>query len=644
MTEESGPGNADPTNGDHRDPTTSGERQARDAGYFPGEHGRSVPRSAWIILGIAIVILLVFVIARPTWFTEDADDKSLDVPADHHYSKSLSGAGYSDGVWLTDDSPSTTFSVTFPADSPRDQTRLWMRGTTQVAQDSVVFLTVRMDGQQVYKAELQRGDNPLDTVVEVPDGIAADGQVRVQVQVQGTLDDQVCTPDHSAGMQVHLDPTTVLEAALSEPIHTVRDAVTSWDRDLTVVVGSTDDQWRTTAAQLGIALTRIGHRVTFVDTLGDASADNAIFLGPPQEVTELGWTEPDDSGEESLQLGSVNGTPVVAVLRPDGDNLSRFLTEPPVTTADARGNTPAVVTASTPGGGEVSLGALGADTSVTQIAEDHSWRARYSLADLPGGRLPQSVRVALTLPASPDDLTWILNTRLNDRLVDSRRLDPSAPPPVIALPASAQLLDNTLTLSVQRDRDLGGCDVRVTSYPIQLNENAALALGDTPGAGFTGVPRALSRGFDVYSPNSTGDNAIAQLNATVPLLADFTPAGYVPEFRWGAAPRPREPFILIGSTPDVNPLVRIVDGRLVAGAETSATDLTVPDTGIVVQTATTATGNSGLMIQYTGDPGTLTLPDFGQESAQVVTAQGSLVIDDEGRTPPTEPTRALPPP
>ncbi|NED68032.1 hypothetical protein G3I15_44580, partial [Streptomyces sp. SID10244] len=100
-----------------------------DPAYFAGERGRSVPRSAWWILGIALVVLLAFVIVRPSWFTHDDDDMSLGVPADRHFSKSLAGSGDVDGVWLTDDSPSTSQVVTFPADSGRDKTRLHMTGS-----------------------------------------------------------------------------------------------------------------------------------------------------------------------------------------------------------------------------------------------------------------------------------------------------------------------------------------------------------------------------------------------------------------------------------------------------------------------------------------------------------------------------------
>ncbi|WP_207843898.1 hypothetical protein [Williamsia soli] len=612
-----------------------------DPEYFRGEQGRSVPRSAWWVLGIALVLLLAFVIVRPSWFDRDADDDSLDVPADRHFTKSLSGAGYEDGVWLTDDSPSSSFLVAFPADSGRDETRLKLTGTTQVAQDSVVFLVIRMDGQQVFKSELPRGSNPLEALIDVPDQLSSDGQVRVQALVQGTLDDRTCTPDHSAGMQVHLDPASVVEAALDERVHTIRDAVVSWDRRVTVVLADTGDPWRTTAAHLGIALTRSGHEVTFSGEVPDEDVENTILVGPRQAIEDLNWSGSDDS-DDPLQMGTVKKNPVVAVLEPDGALISRFLTTPTVETADSGQSDPQILSSPVPDGNEVGLDALGADTTVVQIADSHRWGSGYSLADLPGGRLPQAVRVALSLPAAPDDLTWILNTQLNGQLIDSRRLNSTASQVTIALPPAAQLLENSLTLTVQRDRDLGGCDVRVTTYPMQLEPSSALLLGDDGGSGFTSVPRDLAGGFAVYLPDAPAPAAIEQLNAIVPVLTKFTPAQYDPNILWNAEPAPGQPFVLIGQSATTDPLVRLTDGRIEAGPATPNLNISAFDTGMIVEPATSDTSTAGLVIQYAGSPGLLTLPAFGTEPAQVITSQGSFVIYPDGTTRASDPATANP--
>ncbi|MFI5717901.1 hypothetical protein [Nocardia sp. NPDC051750] len=610
--------------------TPNDRTQKPESEYFPGERGRTVPRSAWWILGFALVVLLAFVVVRPAWFTRDFDDNSLHVPAERHFTETLAGLGYPDGTWLTDGSPSLSFPVTLPVDSTREQTRLRLRGSTQVAQDSTVFLVVEMNGRQVYKSELARGDNGLDVLVDVPEHLAEDGQLRVRVRAEGTLNNQVCVNDSSAGMQVHLSPETVVEAALEEPIHTIRDAVAAWDRRLTVLLADRSDIWRTTAAQLGVALTRAGYEVEFTDRLPESDVHSLLMVGPSPRLTELtGWDAGDTTGN-GIGLGTVSDTAVLGVIEPDGGPAADFLTDPVSITADSAGSAPRALAPPPVSGDQVSLEALGADMSVAQIAESHRWRAGYSLADLPGGRLPRAVRVALQLPASPDDLTWVLNVDLNGQLLDSRRLDRNAAEVVIPLSAEAQRLDNQLTLTVQRDRDLGGCDVRITSYPIQLTGASAVELGDEPAPGFTGLPRELAGGFSVYVPEAPDAEVVNLLNATVPVLSEFVPAQYSPAFFWNSQPEPGKPFVLIGQSPEVDPPVNVREGRLVAGPGEPALDISSFDNGIVVERATGRSGAAGLVIQPVGDIGPVPLPAFGPENAQVVTAQGSFVVNVDG--------------
>lgn len=461
------------------DSDPAGKGGSERSEYFTGEKGRTVPKAAWWVLAVALVVLLAFFLVRPAWFTRDADENSLQVPADRHFVKTLAGSGHADGVWLTDDSPSTSYLVTLPADSGRSQTRLHLAGTSQIPDNSTVFLSVSMDGQQVFNNKLAAGENEIETYIDVPEQIAADGQVRVQIRAEGTRHDETCTPDHSAGLQIHLDPDSTVEAALDEPIHTVRDAVVSWDRNVTIVLADQDVKWRTAAAQLGIALTRAGHEVTFASDVPESDGRSTILVGPDGALREEGWAGPDDAAE-GIVVGRLSDSPVLGVTTPDGGQISRYLTSPAVTTADGADADPTAISTPPLGGDRVPLEALGTDTSVGQITETRRWRVGYSLADLPEGRLPQSVSANFQFPASPDDLRWILNVDLNGTLVASRNLIDTAGRATVPLPPERQLLENTLTLSIERDRDLGGCDVRVTSYPIQLQADSTLDLGADP--------------------------------------------------------------------------------------------------------------------------------------------------------------------
>ncbi|QDQ98578.1 hypothetical protein [Tomitella fengzijianii] len=651
--------------GDH--PEGSGEPgevsdngKPSDEEYFPGERGRRAPRSAWWVLGIACVVLAGFLIARPVWFTEPADPTALNVPPDRHFSKTLGGLGYEDGVRLTDDASSSTFAVSLPVDSGREKTQIRMSGTTQIADASTVFLTVAVDGSQVYKAQLPSGEHDLDEVVPVPESLAADGTVRVRVSVQGALHEGVCMPDHSAGMRVHLDGGTLVEAALDEPVHTVRDAVSAWDHDMTLVTADGSDEWRTTAAQVGLALTQAGHDVAYADAVPDSDREDSVLIGPPGALSaeygldagDVGDAEERDAGA-GLTVGTVDGTPLLAVVQPRGDVLAQYLTSPAVVSGDAPHTDPRAVATTGPSGDAVGLYGLGADDAVVQVREEHSWRVRYSTADLPGGRLPDGVHVDFSVPATPDDVVWVLDTLVNGNLVDSRRLQRDGGPIDIPLPPGGQRLDNEVVLTVQRDRDLGGCDVRVTSYPFQLLGPSALTLGADPGTGLTGVPGALAPGFTVYvndphaavvpsATNPIPGEMNAMLTSVVPILARFVPADYTPPFFWGAPPAAREPFILVGSAPGIDTPARVSDGRLTAG-DGPMLDLTAPAGGVMVQCATGASGARGLGIEPFGETGAYTAPGFGDECTAVVTAGGGFTLDAAGAVVDGGAPRAAPP-
>ncbi|QDQ96251.1 hypothetical protein [Tomitella fengzijianii] len=625
MTE--GPDDPEPSGDpDHSDRPPE-EQEPR---YHAGENGRRVPRSAWLVLGVAVVVLAAFLIARPYWFGGDTD--SLHVPADRHYSKSLAAMGYPDGIRLSDDTPTATFTATLPVDAGPGKTRVQLRGSTQVAENSTVFLTIAVDGTPLLRRSLPTGVNELRETISVPAGAVEDGQVRVRASVDGTLHDGICMPDHSAGMLVTLTPDTLVESALARPVRTVRDAVAVWDEDMTIVLADHGDEWRTAAMQLGVALTQQGHAVSYAGTVPRSGVGDAVIVGPPGALGRLGWNGPG-AGDDAIVVGTVGDTAVVAMVAPQAGAIARLVTTPAQASADAVSSDPRAVTSTgiaDLANGEVGLASLGADTTEQQIAMVRRWRVSYSTADLPGGRAPDALRVAIQLPASPPDLTWVMNIQLNGKFIDSRTLEHTADPVSIDLPVAEQRLSNSLVIEVQRDRDLAGCDVRVTGYPIQLLDTSSLVMGDSAAAGLAGVPAALASGFAVYVPDTEPEQTDALLTAAVPTLAAFTPAMYTPDVHWGAAPAPDRPFVLLGAARDVGTLAHVQDGRLVAGAGEAALDVTSFAAGVLTQCATGPAGAAGLAVQTVGEPGRLPLPDFGRECAQVAVTGGAFALDRSG--------------
>ncbi|MCF8571050.1 hypothetical protein L5G32_12300 [Gordonia sp. HY002] len=545
--------------------------------------------------------------------------------ADRHLQRTLDGIGYSDGLWLSDDTSSANVVFRVPVDVGQSQTRIHLRGRVQVAQESTAFLAVIVDGDQVDRSELPRGDAELDRIVDIPAGAVADGQVRVQFRLDGSLHDQICATDHSTGANVHIEPDTLVEAALDETVGTVRDVVATWDDAVAIVLPDNGDPWRTVAAQLGVGLTQAGHHVTYADALPD-DPSNAVVVGPEGQLEGLGW---GSSSNDQVAVGTIDGVPVLGVRSTSAADATRLITGPLLTAADGSGNQPRRVPAARPVGAEVALGDLGTDFTTATVVENHTWRVSYSLADLPGGRLPRAVRADWELPASPSDLTWIVNTTLNGRLIDSRQLRGGGPTPVIDLPAQLQRTSNTVTFTVQRDRDLGGCDVRQTPYSMALDSGSALLLGEDRGTGLTSLPQTLATGFTVYVPPQQGVDTVAVLNASVPVLAEFVPVDGAPDYRWNRAAEDGKPFVQIGTSATVMTPVTVSDGRLESGRP-PRTDVTAINDGVLVSSGTVGDAVAGLVIQPVGSGTTTMLPPFGTESAQVVTRHGSIAFGADG--------------
>ncbi|MCF8587506.1 hypothetical protein L5G28_00605 [Gordonia sp. HY285] len=557
--------------------------------------------------------------------------------ADRHMQRTVDGSGHPDGLWLNDDTPSASFTVRVPVDVGQSQTRIRLRGSTQVGHDAMAFLAVTVDGDQVDRSELSHGDGELERTVDVPEGAVADGQVRVQLRLDGSLHDQTCSTDHSTGANVHIAADTVVEAELDEPVGTVRDVVASWDDTVTVVVPNGENPWRTVAAQLGVGLTQSGHRVTYTDSVPDDRSD-LIMVGTDQQLNELGWSA---SSDDPISVGTIGDMPALAVHSPSATEATRQITGPLVATADGTGGDPRRVPSEQGTLGDVDLGDLGADLATATVVDSHTWRVSYSLADLSDGHLPASARVGWHLPASPPDLTWIVDTSLNGRLIDSRPVRRDRPVTTIALPAEAQRIDNTLTFTVQRDRDLGGCDVRQTPYSMALDPDSVLSLGDDPGAGFTAIPRTLAPGFAVYVSATPAEDTVAVLNSAVPVLAQFMPVDAAPDYLWGRAPEPGTPFIQIGADGRVSTPVAVADGRLVSGSP-PRTDVTAMADGVLVACGSVGNRVAGLVVVPVGH-GATALPPFGTESAQVITGNGAVAFTADGLPIDDAPRRAVAP-
>jgi hypothetical protein len=601
-----------------------------------------LPRGALVFFGLAAVLVLIFALVRPGWFEDDPGDDGGDAPA-YGFAKTLASTGATDGLQLSDDNAtSQSFTVPVPLDSELSNPLLTLVGTTQVAESSTIFLRVLADGTSVFVQELPVGDDDLDEEIPLPTSAVEDGSVRIQVRLTGSLDQQRCNLTQELGAFVQIDPDqTLVHGTLDEELHTVRDVVAGFDHEVTLGLALPADSrpWFETAARVGVALTQTGHDVTYADLTDDAGAEtdrSTVLVGPADALEDAGWSTPDDAdADASVVVGTVDGKGVLGVVAPAAHAASVFLTTSAVTTADGRSSAPQSADPEQLSGSAVTLESLGVDTSVQQITTRRSWTASYSLADLPDGTVPTQLRLSMIVPVTTDDARWLVQVQLNGALVDSIRLAGSGRQDAqVQIPAGAEALRNQLVVTLIRDRDVGGCNVRQTTYDVQLLPDTQLVLGGE-GAGFTALPAMFDDGFEVGLAATATDDAAASLAGFVPTLAEFSGWEQEPGFVWDGA-TPGGPFFVVGDPPDgVEAPVTISDGRVSA----DGFDLQAAEDGLVIQCAD-AGATPGVVVTPAGDPGTV-VPAYGREVARVVAGDGGgFVVSPSGRVVTAPPVRS----
>ncbi|AWB92333.1 hypothetical protein [Aeromicrobium chenweiae] len=583
-----------------------------------------VPKGALALLGVAVLLVAAFAIANPSWFGSDDDKRA----ADRAFDKTLRDIGSTDGLRLSDDNATTqTFTVPVPIDSRVERPVLALRGRTEVAESSTIFLRALVNGESVYVKELPQGEHKLDVDIGLPESTVEDGEVKVQVRTTGSLDQRRCNLTTELGALVVLDARTRIKGELDERTHTVRDAVAELDHHVTVVLPTEakSTAWFETAARLSAFLTQQGHEVSYTEDLPDEDdGGTPVLVGPADALDDLGWNATGDKG--SIRVGERGDQTLLGVVDPSPDVVPAFLTTSAVTTADTGSSAPRSEQLERATGDQVTLEALGADTSVQQIIDRRSWRVPYALSDLPGGGVPTSVRLRMLVPPTTEDARWLVQVRLNDELVDSLLLPDVGRQTVVAkIPGGRELVRNELVVTLVRDRDVGGCNVRQTPYDVQLLPESALTIG-TDGAGFTAVPRAFAAGFDVLVPSSSLKDPTTALAQLVPTLAEFDGWRQQPTYRWDGTPGDRAYFALGSPPTGVTAPVTVRDGRLSA----KGFDLSAFKDGLVVQCVTSGR-TQGLVVTPVGRPGDV-VPDYGRESARLVTAGGGgFVVSGAGR-------------
>ncbi|MBD0864069.1 hypothetical protein IA539_23170 [Gordonia sp. zg691] len=611
-----------------------------------------LPRRALLFFALVAVLVLVFVWLRPNWFIPASGGDGPTATAGTDFVQTLSTAGSGDDVVLSDDNTtSSSFTFTRPQDARVTDTRLILSGRSQAEVSRPVFLKVFIDGAMRHVERLGDGKRELDIEVAIPQRAVEDNAIDVQVRLSGASGDEQCVSDRELGALVVLDARgTRVTGDLDSPLESVRDVVTGLGQRVTLRIvppegdssGELARGWIETATRVGVALTREGYEVRVVDASGDVRDGNStILIGPVTALAGLGW-EPTDGATGSILTGRLGDRSVLAVVGTSGDVTVPFRAGGADVIADAAFSTPRTQETEPRHGSVMSLAELGLDTSAVQVTRSRAWRVAYSLADLPGGRAPQSARLGFQVPPAPPGSRWLTQIQLNGQLVASRVLTaPGTTDWVDApLPAAATQVRNQLTITVSRDRDISGCQVREAPYSVALSPDSAL-VGRAEGAGFTALPAAFAWGFETALPAVAARNPAQTVSALVPALAEFSGLYGSLEFVWERTPDGR-PFVLLGSMPiaGIAAPVALSGDRL----EAAGVDVTSMSNGLVLQTAATQSGATGLLITPVGDPADVLLPPLGREAALIVPTGGrALVVDEAGRVVPHPPERTPPP-
>ena len=230
------------------------------------------------------------------------------------------------------------------------------------------------------------------------------------------------------------------------------------------------------------------------------------------------------------------------------------------------------------------LSAFGADTSVQNIANSRTWRMDYALADLPGGRLPEAVSIDLRLSEGPDGFTNLVHTVLNGEMIDSRRLQPGVDSRfAVGLPPHLHNLNNELSITLQRHRDVGGCEISQQRFPVQLSAESGLMLARGAGAaGFTALPPVFSDALLVRLPSEMdAPERLITARVAAESIARFAPRRADLTFEFavvdnGSSDRVTRPFLAINNMPgNAEAPLRVYADRLVMDSRAYAADADV---------------------------------------------------------------------
>lgn len=368
-------------------------------------------------------------------------------------------------------------------------------------------------------------------------------------------------------------------------------------------------------------------------------------LGAPESLQRAGFSPVRERAPAGAGLWRRAGSTMVAVMDAERIETVRFLTSELASIARSDSVDAVVFDQRSNNRGLASVERFGVDTSIQRIADSREWRSDYSLAQTPGGLLPEALAVDLRLPEGPEGFTNIAHVELNGEFIDSRRLQPGVENRyAVALPPERQAVSNEIAVVLQRHRDDGGCEISQQRYPVQLTADSGLVFARGAGAaGFTALPTAFAEGVMVRAPEGlSGTGRLIAARVAAEAVAQFVPVDAPLRFDFvmsenGESGPVDGPFLAVNTQPaNASAALRVYADRLVMdsrggqGADVRAlSDLALVQTGRARLNPGApedqARFASGLIVHAIDSAPSLAGARFGRDFVAIVHADGQSV-------------------
>lgn len=528
--------------------------------------------------------------------------------------------------------------------------RLVLTGEQDVSSEAVTALRVTVNGRRVMERVLSPGRHEFDWVFDLTEELAGEPDARVAFQLLGDLPENICHNDRSMGAVIAFAPNSGLEVDLNGPLTSVRDVLALTPHDVTIAVAE-GQPWFEAAVRLGARLTRRGYQVNMV-SLEEAAAEarpglRGVFLvGAPDTLQRAGFTSVRERESSGAGLWRRAGSTMLAVMDAERIETVRFLTSELAAIARTASVDTVVFDQRSANAALTSVERFGVDTSIQRIADSREWRFDYSLAQTPGGLLPEALAVDLRLPEGPSGYTNIAHVELNGEFIDSRRLRPGVENRyAVALPPERQAVSNEIAVVLQRHRDDGGCEISQQRYPVQLTGESGLVFSRGAGAdGFTALPRAFSEGVQVIVPELLeGPDRLVAARVGAEAIAQFIPSNAPLQFVFdqtdnGQAGFVDVPFVSLNAVPlNANAPLRVYADRVVlndrngSGADVRAlSNLALVQAGVARLNPEAPDEEAryvpGLIVHAIDAAPSLAGARFGRDFVTIVHADGEAVV------------------